>query len=49
MREKQISKNKPIRVIWLKARQHGISTYCEAKIFQNTMNNPFKKCDDNSP
>jgi hypothetical protein len=38
----QVSKNKPIRVIWLKARQHGISTYCEAKIFHNTANNPFK-------
>jgi hypothetical protein len=40
--EHQISKGKPVRVIWLKARQHGISTYCEAKIFHSTANNPFR-------
>jgi hypothetical protein len=40
--ENQISKNKPVRVIWLKARQHGISTYCEAKIFKKTATNPFR-------
>lgn len=40
--EHQVSKGKPIRVIWLKARQHGISTYCEAKIFKKTATNPFR-------
>jgi hypothetical protein len=40
--DNQISKNKPVRVIWLKARQHGISTYCEAKIFKKTATNPFR-------
>lgn len=40
--EQQIAKNKPVRVIWLKARQHGISTYCEAKIFKKTATNPFR-------
>jgi len=40
--EHQVSKGKPIRVIWLKARQHGISTYCEGKIFHATANNAFK-------
>jgi hypothetical protein len=33
---------KPVRVIWLKARQHGISTFCEAEIFHDTVNNPFR-------
>lgn len=33
---------KPIRVIWLKARQLGISTFCEGLIFHDTANNPFK-------
>lgn len=40
--ECQVSKNKPVRVIWLKARQHGISTYCEGKIFHSIVNNPFR-------
>lgn len=35
-------KKKPIRVIWLKARQLGISTLCEGEIFHDTANNPFK-------
>jgi hypothetical protein len=34
--------NKPIRVIWLKARQLGISTFCEGLIFHDTANNPFR-------
>ena len=38
----QTSLGKPIRVIWLKARQHGISTYCEGRIFHATANNPFR-------
>ena len=42
IRKEQISKGKPVRVILLKARQHGISTYCEAKIFHATVNNPFR-------
>lgn len=40
--EHQVSKGKPVRVIWLKARQHGISTYCEGKIFKKTATNPFR-------
>jgi hypothetical protein len=34
--------NKPVRIIWLKARQLGISTLCEGLIFHDTANNPFK-------
>jgi len=40
--EHQVSKGKPVRVIWLKARQHGISTYCEGKIFKKTATNPYR-------
>lgn len=40
--KKQIAEGKPVRVIWLKARQLGISTYCEGKIFHKTANNPFR-------
>jgi len=36
----QTSKGKPTRVIWLKARQHGISTYAEAKVFKRTATRP---------
>jgi hypothetical protein len=39
---KQQALGKPVRVIWLKARQLGISTYCEGKIFHNTANNPLR-------
>lgn len=42
IQEQQVSKGKPIRAIWLKARQHGISTYCEGRIFHVTANNPFR-------
>lgn len=35
-------KNKPIRIVWLKARQLGISTFSEGLIFHDTANNPFK-------
>lgn len=42
IQELQVSKGKPVRVIWLKARQHGISTYCEGKIFHATANNSFR-------
>lgn len=42
IQELQVKKGKPVRVIWLKARQLGISTYCEGKIFHDTANNPFK-------
>lgn len=37
----QAKAGKPVRVIWLKARQLGISTYAEGKIFHKTANNPF--------
>ncbi|MDD3414879.1 MAG: hypothetical protein PHY47_12875 [Lachnospiraceae bacterium] len=40
--EHQVSKGKPVRVIILKARQHGISTYAEGKIFKKTATNPFR-------
>jgi hypothetical protein len=33
---------KPIRIIWLKARQLGISTLAEGLIFHDTANNAFK-------
>lgn len=33
---------RPVRIIWLKARQLGISTLCEGLIFHDTANNPFK-------
>lgn len=36
------AEGKPIRIICLKARQHGISTFCEAEIFHDTANNPFR-------
>lgn len=32
-------KGLPVRVIILKARQEGVSTFCEAMIFENTVNN----------
>lgn len=40
--DEQISKGKPVRVILLKARQLGISTYCQAKIFHQIVNNPYR-------
>lgn len=40
--EQQISKGKPVRAIFLKARQLGISTYSEGKIFKKTVTNPFR-------
>lgn len=39
----QRAKGKPVRVIWLKARQLGISTYCEGSIFYDTANNPLRQ------
>lgn len=39
---KMKAEGKPVRVIWLKARQLGISTYCEGSIFYETANNPFR-------
>lgn len=33
---------KPVRIIWLKARQLGISTLCEGEIFHDTANNPLR-------
>lgn len=33
------AEGKPIRVIVLKARQEGVSTFCEAMIFEDTINN----------
>jgi hypothetical protein len=38
----QKNANKPVRVIWLKARQLGISTLCEGLIFHDTANNEFR-------
>lgn len=35
-------KGKPVRIICLKARQLGFSTYSEGKIFHKTANNPFR-------
>jgi hypothetical protein len=40
--DEQISQGKPIRVIWLKARQLGISTFSEGLIFHDDANNPFR-------
>lgn len=38
----QKKKGKPVRVIWLKARQLGISTFCEGYIFHDTANSGLK-------
>lgn len=40
--EMQVALGKPVRAIFLKARQHGISTYCEGKIFKKTATNPYR-------
>jgi len=41
IKKHQKDKGLPVRVIWLKARQHGISTYCEGEIFHSTACNSF--------
>lgn len=41
--ETQLKKNKPLRFIVLKARQEGISTYFEGRIFDRNTNYPNRK------